>query len=166
MTTGDYAEVSQKLLAEVFLIRRVFLRPEEKRRCDVQHRTKLDAKAKSSAPTYRFLRTKNHEPRVKSHQKIRSGHHGTGLAPLGRGNPWGLHDMHGNLAEWCLDQFNENLLSGTDPLREEENGTRRVVRGGHWRSRANDCMSHSRQEADANKGTEVIGFRIVIVRDE
>ncbi|MFN9977172.1 MAG: formylglycine-generating enzyme family protein [Phycisphaerae bacterium] len=74
--------------------------------------------------------------------------------------------MHGNLAEWCLDQFDDHLLSGTDPLREEGNETRRVVRGGHWRSRAADCMSHSRGEADANKGTEVIGFRIVIVPDK
>ncbi|MFO0426940.1 MAG: formylglycine-generating enzyme family protein [Planctomyces sp.] len=88
------------------------------------------------------------------------------VGAFGEGHPWGLHDMHGNLAEWCLDQFDDHLLSGTDPLREEGNETRRVVRGGHWRSRAADCMSHSRGEADANKGTEVIGFRIVIVPDK
>lgn len=73
--------------------------------------------------------------------------------------------MHGNLAEWCLDQFSDDLLGGTDPLEEEGNETRRVIRGGHWRSQAYDSMSHSRREADANKGTEVIGFRIVIVPD-
>ena len=50
-------------------------------------------------------------------------------------NPWGLHDMHGNVAEWVLDQF---LIDGykkhavTNPLVIPTTLYPRVVRGGSW----------------------------------
>ncbi len=51
-----------------------------------------------------------------------------------RPNPWGLHDVLGNVAEWTLDVYEAY------PSREEEKdpkgpvtGTKRVVRGGSWR---------------------------------
>ena len=46
-------------------------------------------------------------------------------------NAWGLYDMHGNVAEWCLDWWNENLGSNrvTDP-HGNLSGTYRVARGG------------------------------------
>ena len=52
-------------------------------------------------------------------------------------NPWGLHDMHGNVAEWVLDQydaefygFSQQLVSNplATPLQEYP----RIVRGGSW----------------------------------
>jgi formylglycine-generating enzyme required for sulfatase activity len=50
-------------------------------------------------------------------------------------NPWGLHDMHGNVAEWVLDQYQEDFYSGdenTDPLNIPKTLYPRVVRGGGW----------------------------------
>lgn len=59
-------------------------------------------------------------------------------------NPWGLYDMHGNVAEWCLDAFSkdgykdfaiEAAKAGgvvVDPIRWPKSLYPRVARGGHW----------------------------------
>jgi formylglycine-generating enzyme required for sulfatase activity len=51
-------------------------------------------------------------------------------------NPWGLHDMHGNVSEWVLDQYVEDLYAtrpeATDPLAIPKTLYPRVVRGGGW----------------------------------
>lgn len=52
-------------------------------------------------------------------------------------NPWGLHDMHGNVAEWVLDQHREDGYVGRsglvkNPLVVPETLYPRVVRGGSW----------------------------------
>jgi formylglycine-generating enzyme required for sulfatase activity len=65
-------------------------------------------------------------------------------------NPWGLHDMHGNVAEWVLDQYDEagygNVLEQTlNPLAVPETLFPRVVRGGGWNSFPEDCRSAARE---------------------
>ena len=48
-------------------------------------------------------------------------------------NAWGLYDMHGNVAEWCLDWWQNSL--GTDAVSDPlgaANGSYRLVRGGCW----------------------------------
>jgi formylglycine-generating enzyme required for sulfatase activity len=51
-------------------------------------------------------------------------------------NPWGLYDMHGNVAEWVLDQYDESYYgkgdNDTDPLNIPLQLYPRVVRGGGW----------------------------------
>jgi formylglycine-generating enzyme required for sulfatase activity len=54
-------------------------------------------------------------------------------------NPWGLHDVHGNVWEWVQDCWHENYEEApTDGSAWEEEGGgdcgRRVVRGGSWNS--------------------------------
>lgn len=51
-------------------------------------------------------------------------------------NPWGLYDMHGNLIEWCLDQYSPTAYQrtddATDPWLRATKPYPHVARGGHW----------------------------------
>lgn len=46
---------------------------------------------------------------------------------------WGLHDMHGNVSEWCLDWFEQRYYGGSiTDLAESLRGTEKVFCGGAW----------------------------------
>ena len=90
--------------------------------------------------------------------------------PVGRKepNPWGLHDMHGNVSEWCNDHYAEGQLrrAPTANPRGPAGGKERVLRGGNWRATAEACRSAARDSeepgfADICFGYEAYGFRCV-----
>lgn len=65
-------------------------------------------------------------------------------------NPWGLYDMHGNVAEWVLDQHDEAGYEGLadqaqDPLAVPKTLYPRVVRGGGWNQFPEDLRSAARE---------------------
>jgi formylglycine-generating enzyme required for sulfatase activity len=76
-------------------------------------------------------------------------------------NAWGLHDMHGNLAEWCSDWHGpyENGAQ-TDPLGRAD-GDCRVFRGGFHSSMIRFLRSANRGSWVPNSASERIGFRVV-----
>jgi formylglycine-generating enzyme required for sulfatase activity len=91
-----------------------------------------------------------------------------------RPNPWGLYDMHGNVAEWVEDWFDENYYArspAVDPTGSSE-GMGRVLRGGCWccniksslrttRDVSTDQMrSAFRVAAPPDKKDVTVGFRL------
>lgn len=90
-----------------------------------------------------------------------------GTKTVGRkqANVYGLYDMHGNVYEWCLDQWdgsnNYGYHSLTDPLCTT--GFARVLRGGSWDFNAQYCRSAYRSIETPSIYDYTIGFRVAVV---
>ena len=85
------------------------------------------------------------------------------VGSLGTPNGWGLYDMHGNVSEWCEDDFHGSYDSApTDgrPWVDMIRASFRVNRGGGWYDPAVNCRSASRgYDAPGYRGF-IIGFRL------
>jgi len=75
-----------------------------------------------------------------------------------RPNAWGLHDMHGNAAEWTKTTYRRYPLKGDDGA--SANG-RKVVRGGSWVDRPKRCRSAFRLAYPLWQRVHNVGFRVV-----
>jgi formylglycine-generating enzyme required for sulfatase activity len=112
-----------------------------------------------------------------------SGEH-TGRAGTKKPNRWGLYDMYGNVAEWCVDHYDAGFYSRFPVdqitlgpvLPPTERRFRHVVRGGSWADEARECRSAARRgsdktwlKSDPNRppslwwlsDADFVGFRIV-----
>ena len=86
-------------------------------------------------------------------------------------NNFGLYDMHGNVAEWCIDMYKADISSAEGkPIMKSSNiddsatggGTRRrhVIRGGSWTDKSGGTRSAYRLNALFNKNLAMYGFRV------
>ena len=80
-------------------------------------------------------------------------------------NPWGLYDMHGNVAEWCQDTKHPDYEGApTDGSAWETYGEdRRIFRGGSWGYYPRNCQSAFRNNLNQTDKSQYVGFRIVRV---
>ncbi|WP_020528817.1 formylglycine-generating enzyme family protein [Flexithrix dorotheae] len=98
-------------------------------------------------------------------------------------NPWGLYDMHGNVAEWTLDQYKEDFYASLDADEKKKNPWAipvklhpRTVKGGSWDDDPDKLRSAARTESSMkwkqrdpqipksfwwNTDSPFVGFRIV-----
>ena len=104
-------------------------------------------------------------------------------------NPFGLHDMYGNVWEWTLDQYDpdtytnfaKNPLSLRPVTLPTDKKWSHVVRGGSWADKADKLRSATRRPSDKTwmkwdpqepqsiwwlTRMDVIGFRVVLAEDE
>ena len=97
--------------------------------------------------------------------------HAVGELPA---NPFGLYDMHGNVAEWCADVWDgtahrdrpprslHDFLVHRQVAGEAERKRRRVARGGGWVEPARRCRSAFRDWWGPDSRHLFLGFRVCL----
>lgn len=78
-------------------------------------------------------------------------------------NAWQLYDMHGNVAEWCLDWYDQYYYNHSPKNSPEgpKKGKYKVVRGGSWKGDGTSLRSTNRNSYGPKIKLNTIGFRCV-----
>ena len=91
--------------------------------------------------------------------------------PVGsyRANAWNIHDMHGNVWEWCRDWYHVRLPGGVDPdlsnirgVPNRDGSYSRVRRGGAWIEAGWACRSAVRLRYEPERVSDHIGLRVAL----
>ena len=86
-------------------------------------------------------------------------------------NAWGLHDMHGNVWEWCQDESHESYegaptdgrawMDVLEVEKSKESEKLRLLRGGSWNYNPGYCRSACRLHDQPVNADTYVGFRVV-----
>ena len=82
-----------------------------------------------------------------------------------RANTWGLHDMHGNVGEWCSDWFDADYYGvspSVDPTGPRQATLWHSVRGGSWFNAAFSCRCSGRHDGIPTAASTTNGFRVLV----
>ncbi|NQT40672.1 MAG: SUMF1/EgtB/PvdO family nonheme iron enzyme [Planctomycetes bacterium] len=77
-------------------------------------------------------------------------------------NPWGLHDIHGNVWEWTRSSMRPYPYDAADGRNDPTTTGRKVVRGGSWYDRPQRCGSAFRLSYPPYQRVFNVGFRVVM----
>ena len=77
-------------------------------------------------------------------------------------NPWGLHDMHGSVAEWTLSDYKAYPYVAADGRNSGDADSMKVARGGSWRDRPYRARAGYRLNYQPWQKVFNVGFRVVM----
>lgn len=94
--------------------------------------------------------------------KFKKGESPLRTTPVGHfpANAWGLHDMHGNLWQWCQDWFGDYPQKDVVDPQGPDSGGERVLRGGSFTDLPQQLRSAFRHKYEPKGRDHVVGFRV------